>query len=101
MFEALDIFYIVLAFCVLWLTIAFFWLIWQVASILRNVNDTLAAARDAIDKIEVAITALKDRFTTGMGAMKMAGETALKVIDYAVEKKNARAVKKSEKKPKK
>lgn len=101
MFEALDIFYIVLAFCVLWLTVAMFWLIWQVASILRGVNETLRLAREAIEKIEVAVTGIKNRFTTAAGSMKLLGETALKVVDYAVDKKKKKPAAKTTKKAKK
>jgi hypothetical protein len=90
MFSPLDILYIVLAFCVLWFTAAVFWLIWQVASILRNVNETMTVAREKISKIEGALTAIKNKFEHATGAVTVLVEGIKKVIDYAIEKKQGK-----------
>ena len=87
MFGALDILYIVLAFCILWFTAAVFWLIWQVAMILRNVNETMTVAREKIAKIEAALSAIKSKFEHATGAVTALVEGIKKVVDYAVEKK--------------
>ena len=87
MIDAIDILYIVLAFSALWLTAFFCWLIWQVAMILKNVNDTMTEAREKISKIEAALTAMKDRFehaTTSLGLLVDGGK---RVIDYVIDKK--------------
>jgi len=87
MFAPIDILYIVLAFCILWISAALFWLIWQVATVLRNVNEGIGELRTSIIKIEKALTGIKYRFehaTTSIGGMV---QGVGKVIDYAIEKK--------------
>jgi hypothetical protein len=83
----LDILFVVLAFCVLWLSAAFFWLIWQVGSVLRNVNDTLETVQQKVVVIESAITAVRHRFenmTSLAGPLIDAGR---RVVEYAMEKR--------------
>ena len=96
MIDAIDILYIVLAFSVLWFTAFVCWLIWQVAMILKNVNDTMTEAREKIAKIELALTAMKDRFehaTTSLGLLVDGGK---RVIDYVIDKKTKKKKEKDE-----
>jgi len=92
----LDILYIVLAFCALWFTAALFWLLWQVASILRNVNETMTVAREKISKIEGALTAIRSKFDHATGVITVLVEGIKKVVDYAVEKKREKIDKSKE-----
>ncbi len=87
MFSPLDILYIVLAFCALWFTAAIFWLIWQVASIFRNVNETLTEAREKMHKIEQALTAIKERFEKASSVVTLGANAMAKVVEYAIGKK--------------
>ncbi|MBU0531430.1 hypothetical protein KKG31_08690 [Patescibacteria group bacterium] len=87
MIEAKDILYIVLAFSVLWFTAFVCWLIWQVAMILKNVNDTLTEAREKMSKIEATLAAIRERFDHATGSLSLLVEGGKRVIDYVVEKK--------------
>ena len=91
----IDILYIVLAFCVLWLSGALFWLIWQLASILRNVNETVLVVQDRVKEIESSIAAMKARFEHITSSFTFLGEGLKKVLDYALEKKKAMGRKES------
>ncbi len=88
-FTPLDILYIVLAFCALWLTAALFWLMWQFGSILRNVNDTLELAQEKIARIESAITSIKTRFESLASMTGLMIEGLKRVLEFAGEKKDA------------
>ena len=94
MFSPLDILYIVLAFCILWLTAGLFWLIWQVASILRNINVTMADAREKMAKIETAITGLKTRFEKATSIVAVLVDGMKTLVEYGIEKKFSKTVKK-------
>ncbi len=96
MFESRDILYIVLAFCSLWLTAFFCWLIWQIAMILKNVNDTMTEAREKIAKIEEALTAIKNRFEKATAGFGLFGEGIKKLVEYVVEKKREKMSKNDE-----
>jgi len=87
MFSPLDILYIVLAFCALWLTAAIFWLMWQMAMILRNVNETMDVAREKIVKIESALSGIKQKFEHATSSVTLLVEGVKKVAEYAIEKK--------------
>lgn len=89
-FSTSDILYIVLSFCILWISAALFWFIWQAAQILRNVNSAVDEAREKMGKIESAITAIKNRFEAMTGPAQILVEGAKKVIEYALEKRRSK-----------
>lgn len=93
---SLDILYIVLAFCALWITIALFWVIWQIATVVRKVNDTLELAREKITQIEGAMTAIRGRIEHATSSGGVVVDAVKKLIEYALEKKRERALKNQE-----
>jgi uncharacterized protein YoxC len=89
-YTPLEILYIVLSFCVLWISGALFWFIWQAANILRNVNTAVDEAREKIGKIEAAITGIKNRVEAMTAPAQILVEGLKKVMDYAMEKRRER-----------
>ncbi|MFH1404650.1 MAG: hypothetical protein ABIH21_00950 [Patescibacteria group bacterium] len=86
-FTPLDILYIVLAFCALWLSAAMFWLVWQVATMLRNVNSTIEEAREKLALIEQALTGMKTRFEKMTSLAGVMGEGIKALATHLIEKK--------------
>ncbi|NBS41722.1 hypothetical protein EBS80_03605 [bacterium] len=89
-FAPIDILYIVLSFCVLWISAALFWFIWQAAQILRNVNVAVDEAREKMDKIESAISAIRNRFDSMVSPMGIVMEGLKRVMEYAIEKRETK-----------
>ncbi len=89
-FTPSDILYIVLSFCVLWISAALFWFIWQAAQILRNVNSAVDEAREKIGKIETAITGIKNRFDSMTAPVGILVEGIKKLIEYGLEKRRTK-----------
>ncbi|MEK7105607.1 MAG: hypothetical protein AAB865_02915 [Patescibacteria group bacterium] len=89
MIESKDILFFVLAFCVLWFTLFVSWLIWQVAMILKNVNDTVSDVREKLNMIEKAVSSVKERFEGVAGILGIVGKGVEKVVEYASEKRKA------------
>lgn len=87
MFQTQDILYVVLAFCALWLTAFFCWLIWQVAMILKNVNDTMSEAREKIAKIEEAITTIKSKFEKATVGLSFLGDGIKRLVEYVMDRR--------------
>lgn len=87
MFSPLDILYIVLAFCVLWFTAALFWLIWQVATMLRNINEAIEEGKEVMHKVEDALTGIRQKFETATSSLGVVVQIAAKAMEYLVEKK--------------
>lgn len=86
-FSPLDILYIVLSFCVLWFTAAVFWFLWQLATILKNVNDTISDARDMMRKIEEALNGIREKFDRASSLVGLGANTAAKAVEYVMQKK--------------
>ena len=86
-FSPLEILYLVLSFCVLWFTAAVFWFFWQLATILRNVNATIADARDKMHKIEQALSGIREKFDRASSLVGLGANTAAKAVEYVLEKK--------------
>ncbi len=83
----LDILFVVLAFCVLWVSAALFWLIWQVGTVLRNVNNTLETVQQKVVVIESAITAVRHRFESMTSLAGPLIDAGRRIVEYAVEKR--------------
>lgn len=86
-FTPLEVLYIVLSFCALWLTAAAFWFLWQLAQILKNVNDTISDARDKMHKMEKALTGIKEKFDHASSLFGLGANTAVKAVEYAIDKR--------------
>ena len=87
MLESKDILFFVLAFCALWFTLFLSWLIWQVASILKNVNDVIGEAKEKLSLIEKAISAMRERLDKATSIFGVLATGMEKVVEYALERK--------------
>lgn len=87
MFTPIEIFYIVLAFCVLWLTAGLFWLIWQVATMLRNINEVVSEGREVMNKVESALAGIHQKFESATSSMGVVVQLAAKGMEYLMERK--------------
>lgn len=97
MFSPLDILYIVLAFCAMWLTAAIFWLLWQAAIMLKNINEVVSEGKEVMYKAEEALTGIRRRFEDASSLFGVVAETASKAIDYMVTRKEPKKRKKKSK----
>jgi hypothetical protein len=81
MIEAKDVLLIVLAFCALWFTAFACWLIYQVAMILKNMNDVVADVRETLGKMERAMTGIRGKFDGVVSGLMLAFEGGQKLIE--------------------
>lgn len=98
MFSPLEILYIVLAFCALWITAALFWLLWQVASTIKRVNDTVRDAQVTFCKMQDALEGIREKFDHTSTALGAVLHTATRAAEYLIEKRLDRSLKKDKKK---
>ena len=61
MLEANDILLIVLAFCALWFTAFVCWLIYQMAMMLKHVNDIVTDVHETLGKMKRAVSGIRGR----------------------------------------
>lgn len=87
MFTPLEILYIVLAFCVLWISAVVFWLLWQVASIMKRANDTISLVQETLEKMETAIDGIRKKFDSTGAALGAVMHTTTKAVEYLIDRK--------------
>ncbi|MFH1711693.1 MAG: hypothetical protein ABH846_00445 [Patescibacteria group bacterium] len=87
MFETSDILLIVLAFCALWFTAFLCWFIFQMAMVIKNLNEVLSEVKFQIEKVEQALNGIKTKFDTGTGHLgTMADQFKKTVKDWKAKK---------------
>jgi hypothetical protein len=87
MFSPLDVLYIVLAFCTLWLTAGIFWIIWQIATVIRTVNMAVGQVQETMSKMEEAITGIRSKFDHTSASLGAVVHTATKAVEYLIERR--------------
>lgn len=87
MLEAKDILLIVLAFCALWFTAFVCWLIYQVARILRNVNDVVEDVHETLGKMERALAGIRGHADRAMMGLMTTINGGAKIVDLLSRKK--------------
>lgn len=60
-----DIFFLVLAFCILWFTIFLTWLMYYVISAVRQIHQTIARVKNKLDAVDELISFIKDKVSNG------------------------------------
>jgi predicted PurR-regulated permease PerM len=95
-----DLLYIVLSFCILWLTILISWFIYYLVVILRQVNDLLRNFRGQVEKITQAVENIKEKFEHMSCYFNLIVKAVEKIVDFARERKSrstSKAVKSNDK----
>ena len=89
-----DIFYIVISFCILWVTIFVCWGVYYVAMILREFKKIIADVRKKIELVESLIMALKEKLESTSSHMKLLVDTVANVAEYFKERHGEKKAKK-------
>lgn len=82
-----DLLYIVLSFCILWLTVFLCWLIYYMVSILRGASNMIEEMRERFRGIEEAIRGMRDKMEHATASFAFVSEGIIKLIQYFVSKK--------------
>jgi hypothetical protein len=85
MLETNDILLIVLAFCALWITAFVCWFIYQIATLLKRVNDLIAELKWQVQKVEEVLGGIKLKFEESGEHL---GRMAEHVKNYLINKTN-------------
>jgi biopolymer transport protein ExbB/TolQ len=82
-----DILYIVLAFCVLWLTIFMSWLLYYFIGMARNAYRLVQGFSNTIKKTDELIKTLKEKIEHSASYFVVAAEALKEVVKYVIEKR--------------
>jgi len=64
-----------------------FWLLWQVASILKRANDTVTLVQETLAKMEAALDGIRRKFDSTGTALGAIMHTTTKAVEYMIERK--------------
>jgi uncharacterized protein YoxC len=80
MIEAQEILYIVLAFCALWITVFFCFFVYQIASTIKVIKQTVRIIEEKIDRVHGTFETIGKRFTSGMSDMGVIAKTIQEAV---------------------
>lgn len=75
-----DIFFLVLAFCVLWITVLLAWLLYYVISMVRDMHRTIARVKQTLQAVEETITMVKEKFNGSASYVTGLATTLAKLV---------------------
>lgn len=76
-----DLLYVVIAFCVLWLTIFIAWVIYYLAMIMRQVYQVIKEMRERINKVDEIIKALKEKIEHSASYLVLISDGVKKLVE--------------------
>lgn len=82
-----DILYLVISFCVLWVTVFLCWMLYYIMRLLRNANQIVEEFRMRLQNLTEAINYIKGKVEHISGLMTVAGEGVTGLVSKVVAKK--------------
>jgi len=82
-----DLFYVVLAFSVLWLTIFLSWMFYYVIMMLRQMNQVIKNFREKMEKINQTVEKIKEKFENTSAYLGLIGRAVEKMVNFVMERK--------------
>lgn len=80
--DSKDILFIILSFCALWFTVFLCWFLYQLAIVLRRINEVVGEVKIQIEKVENAIHGVKSKFEFGSSQLGFLADTIKKAVEY-------------------
>ena len=89
-----DLLYVVIAFCILWLTIFTAWFIYYLVMIMRQVFIIIKEVREKISRVDNAIKDFKEKVEHSAAYLALIGEGVKKLVEKFHDKKDSNKKKK-------
>ena len=83
--DSKDILYIVISFCILWLTIFIAWFIYYMVMMAKQFYQVVKEMREWIKKIDETIDSIKKRVEHSASYLSLIGDGVKKLVDVAKE----------------
>ena len=79
--DSKDLLFVVLSFCILWLTIFLAWFIYYLAMVTREFYKASKEMRERIKKVDEAIDAIKSKVEHSVSYLSLIGDGVKKLIE--------------------
>jgi hypothetical protein len=84
-----DLLFVVLALCILWLTIFLSWLLYYVISILRDTKSLLGLVKDAAEKVDQLAKTAQEKLDKSAATFSIVGTALKEVVTWVLEQRRA------------
>lgn len=86
-----DLLFIVIAFCLLWLTIFTSWAIYYIAQILKEARDTFRNMRSALGLVEKLVSTIQNKVESSSSHLAFLAESVKQGMQFVNERKAKKA----------
>jgi len=93
-----DLLYVVLAFCVLWLTVFLSWLLYYVISIMRDAESLVRQIKGAVEKVDHLAHAVREKFEHSAASFTLVATAVKELIVWAMNERAKKNVSRRRKK---
>jgi hypothetical protein len=93
-----DLLYVVLAFCVLWLTVFLSWLLYYVIAIVRDAESLLHQVKGAVEKVDSLAHAVHEKMERSAASFSLIASAVKELVVWGIqERAKAKPAKEKEK----
>jgi predicted PurR-regulated permease PerM len=96
--DSKDLLYVILAFCILWLTIFLAWFIYYLAMMMRQFYQVVKEMRERLKKVDETLDTLKQKIEHSASYLSLIGDGVKKLVEVVREHSEKKTEKKSSKK---
>lgn len=89
-----DLLFVVLAFCVLWLTVFISWLLYYIISILRDTEALVSQVREAVGKIEEVAQSAHEKMERSAASFTLVAQALKELISWGIQERTKKPAKK-------
>lgn len=86
-----DLLYVVLAFCVLWLTVFLSWLLYYVIAITRDMESLLRKVSGAVEKVDHLAKVVQDKMERSATSLTLMAQAVKEIIVWAIQERSKMA----------
>lgn len=83
-----DLLFVVLAFCVLWLTVFLSWLLYYVIAIVRDTEALIRQVRGAVEKVDELAHAVHDKFERSAASLTLIAQAVKELIVWGIQERS-------------
>jgi hypothetical protein len=84
-----DLLLVVIAFCVLWVTVFFCWALYYIVALLRDMSKMTLSVREKLELVDKILKLVKDKLEKGSNHMAVITDSVIKLVGYVIDKQKS------------
>src|SRR5688572_7922929 len=83
-----DLLYVVLAFCVLWLTVFLSWLLYYVIAIVRDAESLIKQVKGAVEKVDSLAHAVHEKMERSAASFSLVASAVKELVVWGIQERS-------------